>query len=98
MSRRKSYNDSSTGEADSFIRDFLSCDESSGRKKILLNIIRNELTAKQTEIIVLYYFKEMSVTEISAAQNVTPQAVSKVMAAARKKIFRYMKYTFKEFL
>ncbi|MBR5512746.1 MAG: sigma-70 family RNA polymerase sigma factor [Ruminococcus sp.] len=98
MSRRRSYNDTSTGAADNYIRNFLSGNENSEKSKILLNIIRNELTARQTEIILLYYFKEMSITEISAAQNVTPQAVSKVMATARKKIFRYMKYTFKEFL
>lgn len=98
MSRRRSYNDTSTGKADSCIRHFLADDDDWGKKKIILNIIKNELTARQTEIIMLYYIKELSISEISAEKGVTPQAVSRVMAAARKRIFRYMQYTFKEFL
>ncbi len=98
MSRRRSYNDTSTGKADSCIRHFLADDEDLGKKKIILNIIKNELTARQTEIIMLYYIKELSISEISAAKGVTPQAISRVMAAARKRIFRYMQYTFKELL
>lgn len=98
MSRRRSYNDTSTGKADSCIRHFLADDDDWGKKKIILNIIKNELTARQTEIIMLYYIKELSISEISAAQGVTPQAVSRVMAAARKRIFRYMQYTFKELI
>ena len=98
MSRRRSYNDTSTGKVDSCIRRFLADDEDWGKRKIMLNIIKNELTARQTEIIMLYYIKELSISEISAAQGVTPQAVSRVMAAARKRIFRYMQYTFKELI
>jgi DNA-directed RNA polymerase specialized sigma subunit len=97
LSRRRSYNDTSTGKADSCIRHFLA-DDDWGKKKIILNIIKNELTARQTEIIMLYYIKELSISEISAEKGVTPQAVSRVMAAARKRIFRYMQYTFKELL
>lgn len=98
MARRNVYIDSSTGQADSFIRHFLSDSENSGKKKALLNIIRNDLTKRQAEIITMFYFGEMSVTEIAEKLKVTPQAVSKVMAAARKNIFRYLRYTFKEFL
>ena len=98
MSRRNVYFDSSTGQADSYIRHFISDSENSGKKKALLNIIQNDLTARQAEIITLFYFREMSVTEIAERLGVTPQAVSKVMATARKNIFRYLRYTFKEFL
>lgn len=97
MSRRKSYYDTSTGEADYNIRRMLG-DEHGRTRKVLLNVIKNELTARQTEIIMLYYVKELSVTEISEICGITPQGVSSVMARARKKIFRYMKYTLKEFL
>ena len=98
LSRRNAYIDSSTGQADSYIRHFLSDSENSGRKKALLNIIRYDLTPRQAEIITLFYFREMSVTEIAERLGVTPQAVSRVMATARKNIFRYLRYTFKEFL
>ena len=93
MARRNSYRDTSTGAADEDIRRLLGeSDDGNSRRNILLNIIKNELTARQTEIIMLYYFKELDVTEIAEHCGVTKQAVSAVMARARKNIYRFMKY------
>ena len=58
----------------------------------LLKIIKNELTTRQTEIIMLYYIKNLSVTEIAEMNNISPQAVSALMSRARKKIYMYLKY------
>lgn len=58
----------------------------------LLKIIKNELTTRQTEIIMLYYIKKLSVTEIAEMNNISPQAVSALMSRARKKIYMYLKY------
>jgi len=93
LARRNSYRDTSTGAADDSIRSLLGESLDGSRlRSILLNVIKNELTARQTEIIMLYYFKELDVTEIAERCGVTPQAVSAVMARARKRIYRFMKY------
>lgn len=92
--RRSSYRDTSTGKADEYIRRLLNGDQQNGTRKILLNIINNDLTARQTEIIMLYYFKELSMPEIAETYNITYQAVSAVISRARNRIFRYMKYYF----
>lgn len=93
MSRRKSYNDTSTGKIDSQIRKLL-CGTKSNviLKKMLLNIIKNDLTARQNEIIMLYYFKGLDMTQIAEKCEISPQAVSAVMARARKRIYNILKY------
>lgn len=98
MSRRTTYSDEFSGEADRGIRSILINDnnESDARinklKRMLLNVINNELTARQKEIIMLYYFKEMNIVRIAELFDITPQAVSASMKRARLKIYQYMKY------
>lgn len=95
MSRRRTYSDSFSGESDREIKELLSgkeCEQKSRLKKVLLNVIKNELTARQTEIIMLYYFKEMDIVSIAEKLGISFQSVSKTMQRARLKIFRYMKY------
>ncbi|MCM1508209.1 MAG: sigma-70 family RNA polymerase sigma factor [Ruminococcus flavefaciens] len=98
MPRRESYSDTYTGEADRNIRAVLESDseEDSIRKlkRILLNVINNELTPRQKEIIMLYYFKGIDIVTIARQLEVTPQAVSAVMSRARLKIYRILKYYF----
>ena len=97
VSRRKSYSDTFTGQADKNIRQIL-CedpDEEDSRqrlRRILLNVIKNELTPRQKEIIMLYYFKNENTTEISKRLGVSPQAVSAAMSRARLRMFRILKY------
>lgn len=94
MARRETYSDTFTGEADSHIREILYGreEDESPLKKLLLNVIKNELTERQKEIIMLYYFKDMNIVEIAELKNISPQAVSALMARARMRIFRVMKY------
>ena len=99
MPRRITYSDSFSGEADKGIRAIL-CDESDTSeervrklRRILLNVINNELTSRQKEIIMLYYFKDMDIVRIGKLLGITPQAVSAAMKRARLKIYQYMKYT-----
>lgn len=93
MSRRKSYSNTATGEADKNIRRIMISDSESSRLRgMLLNIIKNELTARQKEIFMLYYIEEMSEKEIAYRKNVTIQAVSAAIARARKRIYRIMQY------
>ncbi len=96
MPIRESYSDTFTGQADSGIRAILydkSEDDGVRKlKKLLLNVINNELTPRQKEIIVLYYFKRTDIVTISKQLNITPQAVSAAMKRARLRMYRIMKY------
>lgn len=97
MSRRRLYKDDFCGDADRGIRELLTdgSDQDSGNKRlkrIMLNVINNELTARQKEIIVLYYFKEMDIVRIAELLGVTPQAISAAMKRARLTLYRYIKY------
>lgn len=93
MSRRKKYNDEITGEVDSQIRCLLHGTKNDKiLRKILYDVIKNELTARQNKIIMLYYFEGFNIPQIAEMYGVTPQAVSAVMARARKRIYKIMKY------
>ena len=98
MPRRESYSDTFSGKADENIRSILygkDEDSDSPRKrlrKILLNVINNELTARQKQIIMLYYFKEQNTTEIAQQLGVSPQSVSTTMARARMRMYRVLQY------
>ena len=96
MTRRKRYSDKITGEIDKNIRALIeirSNESSVSRlKRILLNVINNELTSRQKEIIMLYYFKGLDTVTIARQYGITPQAVSAIMSRARKRMYRIMKY------
>ncbi len=96
MSRRKSYSDTYTGAADEGIRQILeghSKDDDRARlKKVLLKVINNELTPRQKQIIMLYYFHRTDTVTIARELGVTPQAVSAVMSRARLRMFRILQY------
>ena len=95
MPRRESYSDTFTGEADKSIRGILggdACSDCARAKMILLKVINNELTPRQKEIIVLYYFQKKDIVAISRELDVTPQAVSAAMSRARLRMFRILQY------
>ena len=96
MARRETYSDTFIGKADEGIRAILEGgDHEDGTRKlrkILLNVINNELTPRQKEIIVLYYFKKTDIVTISKQLGVTPQAVSAAMIRGRLKLYRILKY------
>lgn len=96
MPRRNSYSDSFSGQADRSIKSLLddaSDDERLIRlRKILLDVVKNELTVRQKQIIMLYYYKEMDSVRIAAQLGITPQAVSALLSRARLKMFRILRY------
>ncbi len=95
MPRRESYSDTFTGEADKEIRGILCSsggDDRARLRRILLKVINNELTPRQKEIIVLYYFKDKDTTEIAELLGVSPQAVSGARARARLRLVRILRY------
>lgn len=96
MPIRESYSDTFTGQADSGIRAILydKSEDDGVRKlrKLLLNVINNELTPRQKEIIMLYYFQNKDIVTIGRELGVTPQAVSAAMSRARLRMFRILQY------
>lgn len=96
MSNRFTYDDRFTGKADDNIREILGEKQNESDmkpiKKILYAVIENELTDKQKNVVMLYYFKNMSSTEIASKLSVTPQAVLRTLSRARVKIYSILKY------
>ena len=90
------YSDKIRGKEDSGIKRILGYgdkDEKTSRlRSILLKIINNELTPRQKEIIMLYYFKDKDTTEIAVQLGVSPQAVSAARARARLRLFKVLRY------
>ena len=96
MSRRRTYSDTFTGKADEGIRLILEGktneDSRSRLRNILLKVIKNELTPRQKEIIMLYYFKRIDIVTIGKQLGITPASVSITMKRARLKMYRILKY------
>lgn len=97
MAKRNTYSDTYTGEADKGIRLILEGgedeeDPARRLRRVLLNVINNELTPRQKEIIMLYYFKDTDIVTIGKRLGISPQAVSAAMSRARLRMFRILKY------
>lgn len=63
-------------------------------KHALVEIIKNDLTERQKETVVLYYYKKMTMTEIADILGVNVSTVSRTLARARKNICDRTKYYF----
>ncbi len=63
-------------------------------KRILLNVIKGELTENQQKMVIMYYFRNMKLQEIADETGVTFQAVSATLARARNRLYRVLKYYF----
>ncbi len=63
-------------------------------KRILMNVIKGELTENQQKMVIMYYFKNMKLQEIADETGITFQAVSATLARARNRLYRVLKYYF----
>lgn len=63
-------------------------------KQNLIKIIQNELTPRQRQIINLYYFHNLTTSEIAKLLNINKSTVSKTKKLAIQKIKRFLKYYF----
>lgn len=61
-------------------------------KKILYEIIHNDLSKKQRDYLLLYYFDRMKLTEIANTYNVNVSTVSRTIKRGEKKIYDLLKY------
>lgn len=60
--------------------------------KIMRNIIENELSERQRQMIALYYFNRMNIPEIAEMLGVNRSTVSRTLSRGRRNILEKMKY------
>jgi RNA polymerase sigma factor (sigma-70 family) len=55
-------------------------------------VITEELSPKQRETLLAYYFRSMTVTQIALEQGVNKSTVSRTLRRGEERIRRYLKY------
>lgn len=82
------YNDIFRGEEDADILRIIERNTSKEKRKIiqkrLVEIIENDLTPKQREVIIEYFFNNMKMSEIAEKQGVSVSAVSAKISAGKR--------------
>lgn len=61
-------------------------------RQVLLEVVRNDISARQKEYIMLYYYKQISMAEIAEMYNVNKSTVSRTLSRARQNIMQKLKY------
>lgn len=83
------------GEGDKPSRDCVDFDDEAYRRAVsraVREVIKNELSARQKQFIVLYYYEGMRMTEIAEETGVNVSTVSRTLARARKNVAKSTKY------
>lgn len=60
--------------------------------KVMRNVIENELSERQRQMITLYYFNRMNIPEIAETLGVNRSTVSRTISRGRRNILIRMKY------
>ena len=63
-------------------------------KKAMKKVIEEQLTARQKQVLVLYYFNEIDMPTIAKMLDVNVSTVSRTLKYARNKLLNYLKYYF----
>ncbi len=63
-------------------------------KKAMKKIIEEQLTARQKQILVLYYFEDVDMPTISEMLGINVSTVSRTLKYARNNLLRYLRYYF----
>ena len=86
------------GIDDNCIVAFVAGDDTGNRsrdlKRLLRRVIDGELTMEQKRVLYLYYYKRMNQKEIAEMVGTSPQAVSRMLLRATKRIKKVMEYFF----
>ncbi len=61
-------------------------------KAAVRDVLANEISARQKEFIVLYYYKQMNICEIAEMLGVNKSTVSRTLSRARRNILSKLKY------
>ena len=62
--------------------------------RALKKVIEEQLTTRQKQFIVLYYYNNKNMVEIAKQFGVNKSTVSRTINRAKQKIYKYMKYYF----
>ena len=62
------------------------------QRQRLHRVIREELTEKQRQTLLAYYFQELTITQIARQQGVNKSTVCRTLHRAEEKLRRYLKY------
>lgn len=62
--------------------------------KALKKVIEEQLTTRQKQYLVLYYYNNVDMVQIAKQFGVNKSTVSRTINRARQKIYKYMKYYF----
>ena len=60
--------------------------------KRVQRVIREELTPLQQEVLLAYYFQELTITQIAQNRGVNKSTVCRTLHRAENKLRRYLKY------
>ena len=55
-------------------------------------VIQEELTEKQRQVLLAYYFQQMTIPEIAASRGVNKSTVCRTLQRAEKKLKRFLRY------
>ncbi len=67
-------------------------------KKNLIRAIREELTDRQREVLIMYYVRKLSVTEVAAELGVYPSTVTRTLHRGERRLFRCLRYGAQRYL
>ena len=70
-------------------------EEKSGAKNAVIMAIDEELTHKQREVLLLYYFEGKSTIEIAKMLGINKSSVSRLLSRAKMRIEKVLKYNFR---
>lgn len=62
-------------------------------KRLINEIVRNDLTALQRELVIEHYYKSKSMTEIARERGVNKSTVSRNLKKARERVANTLKYS-----
>ncbi|MBE6851356.1 MAG: sigma-70 family RNA polymerase sigma factor [Ruminococcus sp.] len=62
-------------------------------QKALHDIITQELTSRQKEILMMYYFEHRNTVEIGKILGISKSTVSRTMSRAKQRIYKHMRFT-----
>ena len=63
-------------------------------KKALKKVVEEQLSTRQKQVIVLYYYKKLDMPEIARLLSVNVSTISRTLKRARQNIIKYLKFYF----